>query len=361
MQGFNMGRYHPPSSLDKSLAEKSSHGFNKQANGKRTQATGPPTVRFEMPFAIWCTTCTPEAIIGQGVRFNAQKAKVGNYHTSPIWGFTMKHTTCGGLIEIRTDPQLGDYVVEKGARRRDYGDDGDSREGKFGEILTEEDRARRAADPFAHLEGRVEQKEKAKKEGWWVEKLQDHKDRDWDDVWSANRRLRKTFRVERKDLQEKDQNREELAERLGLAIDVLDEVAEDGQRAALMSYGETDISAERNVTVSVSRPLFDKGRNQEAVPTTVSTTKAQKKTAESISSLKKDLRGNTRAVVDPFLNENPRTPKSGQRLAGVKRKRVSDQHKSPPLDDPNHKRKPAQSASLIQSNTPLVAYDSDDD
>src|ERR1700760_311319 len=108
MQGFNMGRYHPPASLDPDLDNKRSRGFNRNANGSSTRGSGPPTVRFEMPFAIWCTNCQPEQIIGQGVRFNAQKVKVGNYYTSPIWAFRIKHTLCGGPIEIRTDPQAGD-------------------------------------------------------------------------------------------------------------------------------------------------------------------------------------------------------------------------------------------------------------
>ena len=28
-------------------------------------------MRFELPFAVWCQHCKPEAIVGQGVRFNA--------------------------------------------------------------------------------------------------------------------------------------------------------------------------------------------------------------------------------------------------------------------------------------------------
>jgi hypothetical protein len=75
-------------------------------------------VRFEMPFPIWCANCPKPTIIGQGIRFNAEKRKVGNYNSSPIYSFRMNHVACGGGIEIRTDPQNTTYIVTEGARKR---------------------------------------------------------------------------------------------------------------------------------------------------------------------------------------------------------------------------------------------------
>ncbi|KAJ4293823.1 Protein saf4 [Collariella sp. IMI 366227] len=60
-----------------------------------------------MPFSIWCAHCPSPTLIGQGVRFNAEKKRVGNYYTTPIWSFKLKHTVCGGEIEVRTDPKKG--------------------------------------------------------------------------------------------------------------------------------------------------------------------------------------------------------------------------------------------------------------
>ena len=40
------------------------------------------TIRFEMPFNVRCGAC--EHMIAKGVRFNAEKRKVGNYYSTPI-------------------------------------------------------------------------------------------------------------------------------------------------------------------------------------------------------------------------------------------------------------------------------------
>jgi coiled-coil domain-containing protein 130 len=373
MQGFNMGRYHPPSSLDTNLSTgKPSGGFNRTPNGRSTQASGPPTIRFEMPFAIWCTTCSPELIIGQGVRFNAQKLRVGNYHSTPIWSFTMKHTVCGGLIEIRTDPAAGDYVVEKGARKRDYGEEkfAESRDGMFGETITAEERERRLADPFANLEGKVDQGDKVRSQNWWVEKLRADRDQYWDDPWTANRRLRKSFRTERKELQEKDRDREEIADRLGLGIAILDEIGEDGQRAALVSFGESEATTERNVTITAARPLFDESSISKTIDSsgTANKTKAEIKAEKSKLQLQHHLKGNTRAVVDPFLGTKAASNPSSSIttvLAGIKRKRLAQEVLASPAS------KEVDPVSLVAVDPepptnaplsgPLVAYGSDED
>ena len=73
-------------------------------------------VRFEMPFNIWCLNCNSH--IGRGVRFNAEKKKIGMYHSTPILSFRMKCHLCGGWFEIQTDPKESEYVVVDGARRQ---------------------------------------------------------------------------------------------------------------------------------------------------------------------------------------------------------------------------------------------------
>lgn len=47
-----------------------------------------------------------QAHIGAGVRYNAQKKKVGNYYSTPIYGFRCKCHLCSGWFEIRTDPKV---------------------------------------------------------------------------------------------------------------------------------------------------------------------------------------------------------------------------------------------------------------
>ena len=40
-------------------------------------------IRFEMPYNIWCLSCNKH--IGMGVRYNAEKTKIGMYYTTPVY------------------------------------------------------------------------------------------------------------------------------------------------------------------------------------------------------------------------------------------------------------------------------------
>ena len=60
MQGFNMGRYVPPDlegTTTLNRAASKPHALGSRARKLKTE--GILTVRFECPFAIWCTTCHP--------------------------------------------------------------------------------------------------------------------------------------------------------------------------------------------------------------------------------------------------------------------------------------------------------------
>lgn len=76
-------------------------------------------IRFEMPFNVWCSGCNH--LIGKGVRFNAEKRQVGQYHSTRVWAFTMRAPCCQQQIVVHTDPKHGEYVVVSGARRCEGG------------------------------------------------------------------------------------------------------------------------------------------------------------------------------------------------------------------------------------------------
>jgi len=76
--------------------------------------------------------------IGMGVRYNAEKKKIGNYYSTPIFSFRCKCHLCDNWFEIQTDPKVGAsvlsylrsifdffsikntrYVVTSGARQKD--------------------------------------------------------------------------------------------------------------------------------------------------------------------------------------------------------------------------------------------------
>jgi len=374
MQGFNMGRYHPPASLDASLSStgKKEGGFNSQGHplGKRANkiSSGILVVRFEMPFATWCTTCKPEALIAQGIRFNAEKRKVGNYYSTPIWSFRMRHSACGGAIEIRTDPKNSEYVVHEGGRRKDPVP---SRieEGVFGEILTEEERERRRQDAFAELEGKNKDKETAKNETKRLEELMKLSERDWKDPAERNSKLRRTFRVERKIREANEKNKQELTERLGLGIELLDEIAADRQRAELVDFGSAVSLDTDAVKLTSKRPLFENRiRSEQQKPSdhtaNVKKTRAQLKSERSKATLQKELRDNTRAAIDPFNWKNDKAHQSGGSIpliAGVKRKRITHLKSEHNDMDENRTKETTRVTQTTDSGSGLlVEYESDD-
>lgn len=277
-----------------------------------------------MPFAIWCTTCKPhETIIGQGVRFNAEKKKVGNYYSTPVYSFRMKHTACGGWIEIRTDPKHTAYVVTEGARKRDTGDD-DAQQppavAGLGEVALRlgGKQVDGEEDPLARLEGKFVDKKRAETESSRILELQKRQARDWDDPYEKSRRLRRTFRVERKGLERAEANREALKDKMSLGIDLVDETEEDRARAGFVEFGADRVHGESLDDAAARatrlRPLFASraSSGSSSASARKEDSKVKKHTrpktrtadllAERKAAFHHELTGNTRAAVDPFLN-----------------------------------------------------------
>ena len=313
-----MGRYVPPDLEGVASFNQASgkgHALGSRAN---KSSAGILTVRFELPFSIWCTTCPKPTIIGQGVRFNAEKKKIGSYFSTPIYSFRFKHIACGGGIEIQTDPKNTAYVVTEGASKRDTGED----RLREGEIViggkTEEEKKRLEGDPFARLEEKVTDKRQANNEKSRIEDLYRHNSRDWNDPGEANRKLRKAFRVERKVRNRNAETTEALQERIGIGFDLLDETENDKTRAKLIDFGDSgtdDLSTKAHL-----KPLFHD-------PKITNTTKP--KQGRTISQpkdlLHQSLATNTRAVLDPFLQPSSKLDQSkGPILLKRKRDRNKD-------------------------------------
>lgn len=335
-------------------------------------------MRFEMPFAVWCTTCPKPTIIGQGVRFNAEKKKVGNYYFTPIYSFRLKHTACGGIIEIRTDPKNTAYVVTEGGKKRDTGEDKEL-EGEF-TIRTEEERERLRNDAFAALEGKVEDKRKAEGDNKRIEELKALRERDWADPYVGSQKLRRTFRAERRTREKNEELDEALKTKMGLGIELLDETEEDRTRAGLIEFGNINETAVERVNV---KPLFSTHDHQHDMKDGVVEQHSRKgkklasrdnskedTTAKQKILLQKEIRGNTLAAIDPFniaqgANRRPPTT-AGHLLPGMKRKqdteaagssqdlannRVGDDQSSDHIMEPT--------STPSEHSTALVDYDSD--
>lgn len=284
MQGIN--RY-VPADLEGTTTGNALH--KRRAPG--TLRNGVQTVRFELPYAVWCHTCSPHAIIGQGVRFNAEKKKCGYYLSTPIWSFSLKHNACGGRIEIRTDPKNTAYVVVEGGKARDYGED-QVKEGEGGmPILTAEEREQRREDAFAHLEGKAQEKAQVKDNTKRIEELYEARGRDWDDPWSANKKMRQSFRQERKSLKREADADRAIQDRIGTDIALLPENDEDRLRARLVEF-QGGSRSERDAS---SQAVFRTPR-----PKAFGTKPGRHAKDDRKEALRRQVVANTRAALNPF-------------------------------------------------------------
>lgn len=298
-----MGRYYPPDSSAAPTFNKT-HPLGARASKLKTQ--GILTVRFEMPFAIWCSTCLKPSIIGQGVRFNAEKKKVGNYHSTPIWSFRMKHVVCGGWIEIRTDPKASEYVVVEGAKRRDYGEDRAERE-EDGSVLDEEERKRRREDAMAGLEGKRDEEVVKKEAGKRIGELLEDRQKWWSDPFEASRFVRKGFRKERKVRHRERDKSEGIKSRLGLGLELLPETAEDAQRAKLIEFGEV------KAIDAGSKPLFHPAQSTSKTSTAKSMkSRSRDLQAKAKQDLEMKVRSSALAAKDPFAVGKRGQPEPGK-------------------------------------------------
>lgn len=338
---LDMGRWVPPDQEGVISANKfaGKHALGARANKSHL---GILTVRFEMPFPIWCTTCPKPSIIGQGVRFNAEKKKVGNYYSTPIYSFRMKHVACGGWIEIHTDPKNTAYVVKEGANKRDLGEDR-LQEGEIRIGASEEDRKRLEGDAFAALEAKKDDAKQAASEKSRLETLYREKERDWEDPGEANRRIRRKFRAERKLRQREEGATEALKDKMSLGMDLLDENDDDRRMAGIAEFGE--VSGDLAIVKVQSRPLFA-GSKAQTTPLSKKIKKAKvSELEERKGALRRAVGNNTRVAIDPFLG-NSRSTKTTRPL--IKRK--------PPTPPPDEPAPLPQACPLVP---PLVDYDSE--
>lgn len=312
-----MGRYVPPDLEGKvSFNQASGKGHSLGARARKLKTEGALVVRFECPFAIWCTNCQPEQIIGQGVRFNAEKKKVGSYFSSPIWSFKFKHTVCGGFIEVRTDPKNTEYVVVEGGRRRDTGADkvldGEIRIGS-----TDEEKEKLEKEGgFGTMEKQVEDKRVVNTQQARINELVERSEKDWSDPYQMNKRIRRDFRVGRRQRQADAKTGQALQDKFGLGLDLLIPQTEDAERARYIEFDAVEANSVSTL------PMFKPTSSTRNLKSHGEQKNGKVDNMASKTALQKTLRGNTRTVVDPFLRESePWQPR-------VKRKKVDEMEES---------------------------------
>lgn len=226
-------------------------------------------IRFEVPFHVRCTKC--HLRIGQGTRFDADKKKVGKYHSTPIWEFTTwcKHTSdsgptafCDNILVWRTDPKNAEYELAAGMTRCVI--DFDARDAETIEFLDDDTRRKMQTDAMFRLENTEKnetRKLRVKERDEHLRDLVDLQDSRWDGDYDANRALRSTFRVRKKE--EIAREKEEAKPRnfaLPLAASSSEDLAIAKAQAFRTDHDRVNVAVKRARIVAA--PIFPSQRAQ---------------------------------------------------------------------------------------------------
>ncbi|KAI3438311.1 hypothetical protein D9Q98_000745 [Chlorella vulgaris] len=196
---------------------------------RKLKSEGILVIRFEMPFNVWCGGCNH--LIGKGVRFNAEKKQVGQYHSTRIWSFKMTSPCCQHTIEVHTDPKASEYIIVSGARRKVESYDAE----EAGTVELDPSARDALADPFAKLEHVDTDKRKAAATFTRIQELQEDSSVKHKDDYAANKLLRRQMRATRKEEKSRDERRRQLG--LPDNITLLPHSQGDELRAAAQTFG----------------------------------------------------------------------------------------------------------------------------
>eukprot|EP00041_Stephanoeca_diplocostata_P039510 m.1633511 g.1633511 ORF g.1633511 m.1633511 type:complete len:386 (+) comp25409_c0_seq7:383-1540(+) len=203
-------------------------------NGRAGAAKGITIIRFETPWNMWCTTCNK--MVGRGVRYNAEKNKVGKYYTTTLWSFTMRCHMCDGTIIIETDPKNDDYKIVQGAKKKQ--ETWSEKSTETMQLMDTEEKKQLEADPMFRLEHGVQDEIKAKKRSVGLRGLLSIKSKD--DYYERNADLRKSFRARKKEIAQQEKTDKALLMRSSLSMSevvLLPEHAADKDAAKRKRFG----------------------------------------------------------------------------------------------------------------------------
>ena len=213
-------------------------------------------IRFEMPFHVSCSKCGE--MIAKGERFNAEKKCIGNYLSTKIWEFRMRHH-CQEKIVIVTDPKNSLYQVVEGARQKV---DVDAADAGVLEI-NDADRDKIRNDAMLALESNDDHKKRARSEAEDLREIQYINDSLHGDPYALNKTLRAQMRRAKKEDAALDEERVRLG--LPASIPLLpleDSDHVEAQIAALEKSGPSINSLVSKQRQSIMKQsIFDGGGN----------------------------------------------------------------------------------------------------
>ncbi|VDK42764.1 unnamed protein product [Cylicostephanus goldi] len=281
------------------------HGVHALRERAHKISQGILVIRFEMPFNIWCLGCNNH--VGMGVRYNAEKKKIGMYYTTPLYEFRMKCHLCDNYFVIRTDPKNFDYELVEGCTRQEKRfepseiDQVDTADSAFSHKL--------AADAMFKTEHQEDDKSKATSDEVRMEKIEWVQERLRDD-FAANQALRAQFRREKKELTEKRARDDDLRARCSLSIPLAPEDPNDKKVAGMLTRYRTvktyDERMEEKRNEITAKRIFQSGSSGP------STSSAKSDTPSSIERLKTSIRrdrnrkiNNSVSIIDRFIIRSP--------------------------------------------------------
>lgn len=186
------------------------------------------TVRFEMPFNVWCLSCKNH--IAMGVRYNAEKSKTGSYYTTPIYKFKMKCHLCDNHFEIQTDPSKFDYLILSGARRQIRLPEEEQEGVPDFKASGDREQLLKVRDAMSRLEKRVEDKMKAEQDKPSLLAIKNYRSR-FEDSFAVNQIARAQYRERRKKLEQRKIKDRQLLRKASLNISLLKAKPEDREEA----------------------------------------------------------------------------------------------------------------------------------
>lgn len=240
-------------------------------------------IRFELPYNIWCDGCNNH--VGMGVRYNAEKSKVGMYYTTPIYKFRMKCHLCDNHFEIQSDPQNLDYVILNGARRQERRWDIEDNE----QIKVDREESRKLSrDPMFKLEHEVIDKKKSLENKSSIDNLEEFQGRLKDD-YKINCDLRRKFRGTKRELNEiaKCDNRLLTKSCLPISLKLEPENETDVKMAKLLKLqSNTKLSEKKRRSNVWNQPLFKDSKLVSIFAKRSKVTSASTSTKDSLSDIK---------------------------------------------------------------------------
>jgi coiled-coil domain-containing protein 130 len=260
--------------------------------------------RFELPFNIWCGTCNNH--IGMGVRYNAEKKKIGSYYSTPIFSFRCKCHLCDGWFEIHTDPKNTRYIVATGARKKD--EDWDPAENGGFAIHDSEGNAG-PIDPLAALEKTTDaQNHLTKVSVPRLESLQTMSEHYNSDPYALSLKVRKRFREEKKVEKQKKTVDDQIKGRYGLP-ETLSLLEDDDKTTEEAKQGWARGRQELQLQESSKRRKLSAGIT--TIPSSNSSLKSgMPSLSNPISSLRARILENTAQQSNPFGSSRHKPPNS---------------------------------------------------